>query len=219
MLWLLLFIVVAVLVWLIAIYNRLQGMMQSIREQHSNLLAALKKRLDLANQIVDIASGYGEHEKVVQISVNKPNETMQNMLALGQAYPQLRANETYQTLMTQLESLEQSILERRERYNAHVRDYNSYRNAFPQILVASKLSFEAVSYFELDDAEFEQSAKVFQRDDTAALKELLTSGSKTVGDLKNSAVQSVKKGIHSVQKSDTDTVNPEMDQTDIKNPD
>ncbi|MDN5891782.1 MAG: hypothetical protein L0H51_06415, partial [Psychrobacter sp.] len=57
-------IVVAILIWVAKTYNRLQTDMQSIREQLSNLQAALKKRVDLANQVIDIAQGYGEHEKL-----------------------------------------------------------------------------------------------------------------------------------------------------------
>lgn len=107
---------------------------------------------------------------------------MQNMLALNQAFPKLNANETYKMLMLQLEELQQTIR-------------NSYRNAFPQILVASKLSFEIVSYFELDNAEFEQKIQSFQKYDDVILQELLNSNGNAMGDFKNFAIASVKKGI------------------------
>lgn len=207
MFWLLMIIAVVLMFWLIVIYNNLQRMMQAIREQHSNILASLKKKMDLANQIIDIASGYGEHEKLTHISIGQSQNAMQELLALGQSYPQLRANETYQNLMNQLENLEQSILERREKYNAYVRHYNSYRNAFPQILIASKLSFEIVSYFELDEHEFTERAKIFERDDTQALQGLLQSGGRSVSELKSSAIKSVKRGFEQVNPDKKNTEN------------
>lgn len=178
--WIVVLIISAVIVWLVMTYNRLQNDMQSIREQLSNLQASLRKRVDLANQIVDIAQGYGEHEKLAHLSVSKSNQAMESMMALSQAFPDLKANQTYQTLMTQLEGLEESILQRRERYNASVRHYNSYRNRVPTIFVAQKLSFAVAPYYELEDPNFMEKVKLFERDDSEALQQLIESGGKSV---------------------------------------
>jgi len=169
------------IVWAIFQYNSLQGAMQTIREAWSNLQAGMKKRVDLANQIVDIASGYGEHEKLTYVSLsNNIKGTIDHVAALAQNYPQLRANETYQQLMGQLEHLEQSILTRRENYNSRVRAYNTMRNAFPTVLIAGKLKFDVVPYFEIDDAESLEKVKLFTRDDSQALRAALDQGGNTV---------------------------------------
>lgn len=178
--WLLLVALIALVVWVVGIYNKLQSMMQDIREQLSNLQAAFKKRIDLSNQIIDIASGYSEHEKLTYMTVTKSNQAVEKMMALSQAYPDLKANQTYQTLMTQLEGLEATLLERRERYNAKVKLYNSYRNSFPNVLIAGRLSFDVAPFFEIEDPDFANKMKVFQRDDTEALQSLLSSGVKAV---------------------------------------
>jgi len=168
-------------IWAIFQYNNLQGAMQTIREAWSNLQAGMKKRVDLANQIVDIASGYGEHEKLTYVSLsNNIKGTINRVAALAQNYPQLRANETYQQLMGQLEHLEQSILTRRENYNSRVRAYNTMRNAFPTVLIAGKLKFDVAPYFEPDDAESLEKIKLFERDDSQALRAALDQGSNTV---------------------------------------
>jgi len=179
--WLIFWVLIIVITWVIYQYNKLQSAMQVIREGWSNLQAAMKKRVDLANQIIDIASGYGEHEKLTHVTLSNNIEgAIDRVFALAQNYPQLRANETYQQLMGQLEKLEESILSRRENYNLRVRTYNAMRNTFPTVLIAGKLKFDVVPYFELDDAESLEKIKLFARDDSQALRAALNQSSNTV---------------------------------------
>lgn len=196
--WFLLFLLVVLVVWVVKIYNNLQGMMQDIREKLSNLQAAFKKRIDLSNQIIDIAAGYSEHEKLTYITVAKSNQAVEKMMALSQAYPDLKANHTYQTLMAQLENLEETLLDRREQYNAKVKTYNTYRNNFPNILIAGKLNFNVAPFFEIEDPDFANKMKGFQRDDTEALQALLNAGVKAV----QSSTETIKQKINTSQPMD-----------------
>lgn len=174
----LLVIVVLLAIWAITKYNMLQSSMQGIRESLSNLQASMKKRVDLANQVIDIAAGYGEHEKLTHVSLsNNVEGAIEHVSALAQNYPQLRANETYQKLMEQLERLEQTIFERREDYNGRVKGYNTQRNAFPTVLIARKLNFDVAPYFDLDDPQALNNIKLFERDDSEALRQALNKGS------------------------------------------
>lgn len=186
--------------WLMGIYNNLQAMMQDIREQLSNLQAALKKRTDLTAQIVDIAKSYGDHEKIVHLSVSQGNQALTNMQALSQEYPQLRANETYQSLMGKLENLENLILDRRERYNAMVNRYNSYRNRFPAVMIAQKLSFGIAPYYEMEDPDFMDKVKVFERDDSEALQRLVDTSTKALGHKMQDAQTLLKQKIDEGQE-------------------
>ncbi|WP_462379792.1 LemA family protein [Pseudomonas sp. Marseille-QA0892] len=180
-LFLLIVIAAAIAVWVVLQYNKLQAAMQAIREALSNLQASMKKRVDLANQVIDIAAGYGEHEKLTYVSLSNNIEgAMERVSALAQNYPQLRANETYQALMQQLERLEQTIFERREHYNQRVRSYNVMRNGFPTVLVANKLNFDTAPYFDIDDAETLEKVKMFERDDSEALRLALNKGGDAV---------------------------------------
>ena len=61
------------------------------------------------------------------------------MQMVAQAFPQLKADATYQKLMQQLETLENDILARRENYNKRVNEYNSYRNSFPVVMPRTKI--------------------------------------------------------------------------------
>lgn len=168
MFWLLVILIVIVL-WLVKVYNKLQSSMQNIREGFSNLQAGLKKRQQLSGQIIEIASGYLEHEQVTQLRVAQSQNTQQ-LAAMAQNFPQLKADATYQKLMGQLEALENDILARRENYNNRVKRFNSYRNSFPAVLVAQKLSFDTVEYFDSDDEKFDAQVQSFARDDSAVLQ-------------------------------------------------
>ena len=190
MFWLLVILIVIVL-WLVKVYNKLQSSMQNIREGFSNLQAGLKKRQQLSGQIIEIASGYLEHEQVTQLRVAQSQNTQQ-LAAMAQNFPQLRADATYQKLMGQLETLENDILARRENYNNRVKQFNSYRNSFPAVLVAQKLSFGTVDYFDSDDEKFDAQVQNFARDDSAVLQEIIGSSAKAVKNISSQAVQVVQ---------------------------
>ena len=190
MFWLLVILIVIVL-WLVKVYNKLQSSMQNIREGFSNLQAGLKKRQQLSGQIIEIASGYLEHEQVTQLRVAQSQHTQQ-LAAMAQNFPQLRADATYQKLMGQLETLENDILARRENYNNRVKQFNSYRNSFPAVLVAQKLSFGTVDYFDSDDEKFDAQVQNFARDDSAVLQEIIGSSAKAVKNISSQAVQVVQ---------------------------
>ena len=161
MFWLLVILIVIVL-WLVKVYNKLQSSMQNIREGFSNLQAGLKKRQQLSGQIIEIASGYLEHEQVTQLRVAQSQNTQQ-LAAM-----------------------------RRENYNNRVKQFNSYRNSFPAVLVAQKLSFGTVDYFDSDDEKFDAQVQNFARDDSAVLQEIIGSSAKAVKNISSQAVQVVQ---------------------------
>jgi len=211
-LWLVFFVLLILAIWAIRQYNKLQRAMQVIREAWSNLQASMKKRVDLANQIIDIASGYGEHEKLTHVTLSNNIEgAIDRVFALAQSYPQLRANETYQQLMGQLEKLEESILSRRESYNATVRSYNAMRNTFPTVLIASKLKFDVVPYFEIDDAESLEKIKLFARDDSQALRTALDQGGNTVKRKLQQAKEQIAGHLDRQQNNENAADSPQKD--------
>ena len=206
MFWLLVILIVIVL-WLVKVYNKLQSSMQNIREGFSNLQAGLKKRQQLSGQIIEIASGYLEHEQVTQLRVAQSQNTQQ-LAAMAQNFPQLKADATYQKLMGQLEALENDILARRENYNNRVKRFNSYRNSFPAVLVAQKLSFDTVEYFDSDDEKFDAQVQSFARDDSAVLKEIIGNSAKAVKNISTQAVQVVQGNKKQLGNQTNDVTQP-----------
>lgn len=206
MFWLLVILIVIVL-WLVKVYNKLQSSMQNIREGFSNLQAGLKKRQQLSGQIIEIASGYLEHEQVTQLRVAQSQNTQQ-LAAMAQNFPQLKADATYQKLMGQLEALENDILARRENYNNRVKRFNSYRNSFPAVLVAQKLSFDTVEYFDNDDEKFDAQVQSFARDDSAVLQEIIGNSAKAVKNISTQAVQVVQGNKKQLGNQTNDVTQP-----------
>lgn len=186
-------VVIALAAYIIKIYNKLQSMMQNIRESFANIQATLKKRLDLSNQIIDIAKDYASSEQMIQLGVS--GNGVAKVAALAQAFPELKANETYQMLMSQLEKIESELLNKRESYNAEVKSYNSYKNAFPQVLIASKLSFESVAYFDINDEDFSENLKIFKKDDSARIQEILSESNKKITDIAMNAKKMINDKI------------------------
>ncbi|SCB90474.1 LemA family protein [Gilliamella intestini] len=152
-----LLVLILALIWLFFAYNKLRHLAENVKQKQSNIYVTVKKRHD-------IASNYGDHEKLVHFtitesdSVSNANITSSqtsriigNVQMMANRFPDLKANSTYQQLMTQLDEIENTILERREAYNAAVQIYNSTRGSIPHLFYASKLGFVAATYFEVDE--------------------------------------------------------------------
>lgn len=177
-------------------YNDLQRRGQQVREAHSNIMVSMKKRVDLANKLVDIAVGYGDHEKLTHLSISKGEgdnswiaaastevaSVVNHVVRLATHYPELRASETYQMLMGQLDELEGNLQLRREQYNGMVRDYNISLTQIPTNLFAPSLGFKSAPYFDVENADALENLKGFVTDDGEMLKAMLSDASRRVVD-------------------------------------
>lgn len=173
-------VIIVVCIYLASIYNKLSGMMQNIKESYSNIQANLQKRQNLQEQIIEMAKEYANKEQITQIEIAKSNPQVAN--ALSQSFPELKSNENFLHLSNQIQSLEDQINQKREKYNSDVNVYNSYRNSIPAVFIAQKFKFNIVDYFDISDNDFTSASIKFQRDDTVALNEMITSASKKISD-------------------------------------
>ncbi|EGQ62944.1 LemA family protein, partial [Acidithiobacillus sp. GGI-221] len=169
-------------------YNGLQGMGHEVKENHSNIMAAMKKRSDLINQLISVVSGYADHEKLAQITISN-NQTaiteaaglyQQGSNALGRiqaiaaSFPELKANVSYQMLIGEISKVEDTLQDRREKYNGIVRRYNSTRVQFPHALWAAKLGFPEAPYFDVENADDLKNLQDFKTDDGAMLRQVVS---------------------------------------------
>ena len=205
---LLFFIIVGVLIWFVLIYNALQRSGNNVKRGRADMMASMKKRIDLVGRLVDIAKSYGDHEKLTQItsSVNMASigdamavsrhadQTLNHISSLAMAYPDLKANATYQQLMSQMHEIESNLQARRESYNAAVSGYNSYRSSLPQALFAASIGFPEAPFYTVDDSGLE-SLPEFQTDDGKQLKESLQRLGSRAGDLAQNAGQRLNTAI------------------------
>ena len=191
-------ILIVILVWLFFAYNKLRRLAENVKQKQSNIYATIKKRHDIAQRLSDIASNYGDHEKLTHltitesdsiakanIAVSEASHLIGNVQMLANRFPDLKANSTYQQLMVQLDKIENTILERREAYNAAVQIYNSLRGSIPHLFYATKLGFVEATYFEMDENGMDQLAS-FNTDDGKILRD-------TMGRMASVATENIKK--------------------------
>jgi LemA protein len=166
------FAAVAVLAALFS-YNRFVRQRQLVDNSWSNVDTELKRRYDLIPNLVETVKGYAAHERTTLEAViqarrdavdakggaaeqaaqeNVLVDALEQLLALREAYPDLKANTEFLDLQKQLTVTEDRIQAARRFYNANVRDYNTRVESFPSMLVASLGGFEKRDYFEVEPA-------------------------------------------------------------------
>lgn len=174
-------LIVVLLVYIAIIYNRLVMMRQNVRESWSAIETELRRRFDLIPNIVETVKGYAAHEHdtlqdVIQarnsaistMSSPEASASAQNMLtgalnklfALSEAYPQLKANENFNQLQSELSETETRISQARRFYNANVRDFNATVESFPNVFFAPSLGFTAQAYFGIDNPDASEPVAV-----------------------------------------------------------
>lgn len=168
-----LLIIVAVIGYLIIIYNKFVSLRAGMDAAWSDIDVQLKRRYDLIPALVDTVRGYKEYEadtleKVIQArqqgldagsveekaaAANMLTGALGKLFALAEAYPDLKANTNFLDLQNQLSHIEDAIQNARRYYNAIVRDNNAKVHSFPDLFIAQKYNFTEREYFELDEAE------------------------------------------------------------------
>ena len=168
-------IVVLLIIYLISTYNTFVRLRNSVREAFSTMDMYLKKRWDMIPNIVNTVKGFAKHEKETLEGVIKlrngaydsmsPEEKIATnqelsrgitkIMALAEAYPDLKANTNFMDLSNQLAKVEDDISNSRKYYNAVVRRYNDKIEMFPSNLVASIFGFKLEKMFEIVEEERE----------------------------------------------------------------
>lgn len=170
-------VVIAVVVIGIAIagiYNGLVKLDERVNEAWSDITVQLKYRADLIPNVIETVKGYAKHEKETFQMVTEARtaamgaktvkqaaeaeNAMQNALgrifAIAEAYPELKANENFKTLQTQLQDTEDKIQAARRFYNAGAKDLNTRIKTFPINIVNNFVGhFKTRDYFEVADSE------------------------------------------------------------------
>ena len=155
---------------LIGIYNRLVALRQNVNQGVADIDAQLRQRHDLIPNLVNTVKGYATHEKTTldeviearnraaQGGMNSGNEAqlrvaLDKLLALGEAYPDLKASANFQELQSELADTEDKLAAARRALNAAVSRYNTGRESFPAVLFAGALGFSEADFHRLDDSE------------------------------------------------------------------
>lgn len=169
-LWIVVGLLALIAVVIVGIYNNLVGLRQNVNQGRADIDAQLRQRHDLIPNLVETVKGYAGHESTTLESViqarnvaakgNPDSKSEQglrlaldNLLALGEAYPDLKASANFQELQSELADIEDKLAAARRALNAAVSRFNTARESFPAVLFAGALGFAEADFNKLDDSE------------------------------------------------------------------
>jgi len=178
--WIILGALVLIIFILIGMYNSLVRLKVTTDNAWADIDVQLKRRYDLIPNLVETVKGYAGHEKgTLEAVINARNRAMsatspaekaqaENMLsgtlkslfALSEAYPQLRAIESFTSLQNTLSQIEDTVQNARRYYNAVVRDLNTKIQQFPTNIFAGMLGFKPREFFEVSATAEREAPKV-----------------------------------------------------------
>ena len=164
-------VIVVAAVWAISVYNGLVSMRQRVNQAFADIDVQLKQRHDLVPNLVETVKGYAAHERgtlddvikarsaaisaqgpgQVAAAENQLSGALGKLIALSEAYPDLKANANFQQLASELSDLENKIAASRRFFNNAVQEYNSGIQRFPAALFASSFGFAPKDFFDLGD--------------------------------------------------------------------
>jgi LemA protein len=178
--WIILGVIVLALLYGVAVYNRLVRLRALVREAFSGITVQLRRRADLVPNLVSTVQGYAAHERETLDAVTAQRTAATNagsvaataqadaamtamlgrLIAVAEAYPDLKADANFRELQTELSGLETELQSARRYYNATARDLNTRVVSFPDMFVAGPIGFKEEPYYEDADASIQSAPKV-----------------------------------------------------------
>ena len=185
MTWILIGVIAVLFIYVIYAYNNFVSLVQRAKEAWADIDVQLKRRYDLIPNLVETVKGYAAHErgvmeevtaaraKATQVHVDPTNITPEQitamagaesalgaslgkLLAVAEAYPDLKANQNFAQLQNELTDTENKIQAARRFYNGNVRDLKIALQQFPSNFIGSIFNFKEEQYFELAEGSVEK---------------------------------------------------------------
>jgi LemA protein len=170
--WTILIGLVVLVLLAVGMYNSLVRLRAACDSAWADIDVQLKRRYDLIPNLVETVKGYAAHEKGALEAVvnarakamsaqgpeakaqaeNQLSQSLKSLFALAEAYPQLRAVETFVQLQGSLNQIEEAVQNARRYYNAVVRDYNAKTQEVPTNFIAGWFNFVGRQFFELQES-------------------------------------------------------------------
>ncbi len=183
--WIVLGILGALLLYVIVVYNAFVRLTQRTKEAWADIDVQLKRRYDLIPNLIETVKGYAAHERetfdavtnaraaATQVHVDPAGITpeqitamagaesaltgaLSKLLAVAEAYPDLKASQNFSELQTELSDTENKIQAARRFYNTNVRDLAIKLQSFPSNMIGSAFGFKEQEYFELEEGSEER---------------------------------------------------------------
>jgi LemA protein len=169
--WIVLGVIVLLVLWIIVVYNGLVAMRQRVNQSFADIDVQMKQRHDLIPNLVETVKGYAGHERGTLEAVIKARNTaiqagssgvsaqaaaenqlsgaLRQLFALSEAYPDLKANQNFQQLQSELSDIENKLAASRRFFNNSVQEYNTGIQQFPAVLLAGTLGFTPKEFFDV----------------------------------------------------------------------
>lgn len=156
-------------------YNKLVALDNNVDAQYAQVQVVVKRRADLIPNLVNTVKGYATHEEETFENVakaragidsatnieelskanNELTRALGSMNVVAERYPELKANDNFMGLQSQLEGSENRISIERQRYNETIKEYNNTVRSFPMNIFAKMLGFEKKAFFEISEQDME----------------------------------------------------------------
>ena len=167
-LWIILAVIILIIIYVFILYNNFISLDNKVKEAFSTMDVYLKKRWDLIPNLVETVKGYAKYEEETLTRVTKLRNTVYNemtndekiinneelssdvskIMALKEAYPELKANENFIDLSNKLTKIEDDIANARKYYNGTIRIYNNKVQMFPNNIFAKLFGYKTKRMFE-----------------------------------------------------------------------
>ena len=156
----------------VVMYNGLVRARVRTREAWSGIDVQLKRRANLIPNLVETVRGYASHERQTFENVTRARsmlqqagtaaeaaeannfltQTLRSLFAVSERYPDLKANQNFLDLQSELSDIEEKIAYARQFYNRNVTSYNTRIQTFPNVVMANMFGFERFEFFEAEEA-------------------------------------------------------------------
>jgi LemA protein len=171
-LWIVLGLIILIAIVAVVSYNRFVSQKQLINDAWANIDTELRRRYDLIPNLVETVKGYAAHESGIFEEVARTRSmaagatgspaqqaaaegpfmaALGKLFAVAENYPNLKANENFLALQTELSNTEDRLQTARRFYNGNVREFNRRVQAFPSSILANMFHFQAAEFFEVPD--------------------------------------------------------------------
>jgi len=169
-----LIVIAAIGFWAMALYNRLIALRQTRKNAFSDIDVQLKQRYNLVPQLVETVKGYAKHENETFENVtdaraaidkagpgpdggriaaeNMLGGALLNLRAVAENYPDLKADQNFRQLMTELSDIENKIAASRRFFNSATNEFNTAVQQFPSNIIANIFGFSEEPFFEIEEA-------------------------------------------------------------------
>jgi len=178
--WIILGVVVVLILFVVGVYNNLVSLKLRVENAWAQIDTQLKRRFDLIPNLVETVKGYAKHEEETLEKViaarnkltaggsvnevanasNEVSNCLKSIFALSESYPDLKANENFNSLQVELSGTEDKIAFARQFYNDTVQKYNESIAVFPNSVIANIFKFTAKDFFEVTNEAEREAVKV-----------------------------------------------------------